>query len=187
MKRVDVFPWGERDYGEFDHIKCSFLIGSSVVPKPRVCGFDYSVNDNVNINNYEHTYLSVIFVMDMPCTILRGCVRGEKAIDFVKKNIGERFSDSQRTIELSGARGKPIRVFRWSWGVEIGCHGYRHHSTIWWEELLNMFCSVTDFPEIVILYNVDSLGLENQRVIRRHVEDDYKHARYVLTLSLIHI
>jgi len=183
LKRIDVFPWGKCDYGKSYNTKCDFLVITSFIPKSRICGFNYSIDDYVSINNYKHTYSSIIFVMDMPCTILRGCVRGEKAIDFVKKNLGERFSDSQRTIELTGVRGKPIRAFRWSWGVEIGCHGYRHNSTLWWEELLNMFCSVSDFPEIVLLYNVDSLGLDNQRVIRRHVEDDYKHARYVLTCS----
>jgi len=80
-------------------------------------------------------------------------------------------------------KGKPVRAYRWSWGIEIGCHEYRSKSTSWWDELLSMFGSTTENPEIVILYNIDSLGGENQRVIRRHVEEDYKKVRYVMTCT----
>jgi hypothetical protein len=121
--------------------------------------------------------------MNMPCLILRGCLRGKRVIRFVKQNLSNMYDDSQRVVELTMSKGKPVKVYRWSWGVEIGCHEYRSKSTVWWDELLSMFGSASENPEIVILYNVDSLGGENQRVVRRHVEEDYKKVRYIMTCT----
>lgn len=121
--------------------------------------------------------------MKMPCMILRGCLRGEKVIEFIQRNLPEMYDSSKRIVELTMSKGRPVKVYRWSWGVEIGCHAYRSKSTAWWDELLGMFGSTSETPEIVILYNVDSLGADNQRVVRRHVEDDYKKVRYILTCS----
>lgn len=121
--------------------------------------------------------------MNIPCIILRGCLRGKRVIKFIKDNMPDMYDDSQRLVELSMKKGKPVRAYRWSWGIEIGCHEYRSKSTSWWDELLSMFGSTTENPEIVILYNIDSLGGENQRVIRRHVEEDYKKVRYVMTCT----
>jgi hypothetical protein len=121
--------------------------------------------------------------MNIPCVILRGCLKGERVIQFVRENLSDMYDDTKRLAEISMAKGKPVRVYRWSWGVEIGCHEYRSKSTAWWDELLGMFGSTSDTPEIVILYNVDSLGGENQRVVRRHVEEDYKRVRYIMTCA----
>lgn len=121
--------------------------------------------------------------MNIPCVILRGCSKGSRVIEFVKDNIPSMYDNSQRVVELSMSKGKAVRVYRWSWGVEIGCHEYRSKSTVWWDELLGMFGSTSENPEIVILYNVDSLGGENQRVVRRHVEEDYKRVRYIMTCT----
>lgn len=121
--------------------------------------------------------------MNIPCVILKGCLRGERVIRFIKDHLPNMYDDSQRIVELSMSKGKPVRAYRWSWGVEIGCHEYRSKSTSWWDELLSMFGSTTENPEIVILYNVDSLGGENQRVVRRHVEEDYKRVRYMMTCT----
>lgn len=121
--------------------------------------------------------------MNIPCVILRGCLKGERVIKFVKDNLSHMYDDSQRIVELSMSKGKPVRVYRWTWGVEIGCHAYRSKSTTWWDELLSMFGSTKDEPEIVILYNIDSLCAENQRVVRRHVEEDYKRVRYIMTCT----
>jgi len=121
--------------------------------------------------------------MNIPCVIMRGCVKGKRVIEFVKDNMPSMYDNSQRVVELSMSKGKPVRVYRWSWGVEIGCHEYRSKSTMWWDELLGMFGSTSENPEIVILYNVDSLGGENQRVVRRHVEEDYKRVRYIMTCT----
>ena len=104
-------------------------------------------------------------------------------IKFIKDNMSDMYDDSQRLVELSMKKGKPVRAYRWSWGIEIGCHEYRSKSTSWWDELLSMFGSTTENPEIVILYNIDSLSGENQRVIRRHVEEDYKKVRYIMTCT----
>lgn len=121
--------------------------------------------------------------MNMPCIIIRGCLRGERVIRFIQDNLPTLYDDTQRMVEISMSKGKPVRAYRWSWGIEIGCHEYRSKSTAWWEELLSMFGSTRDEPEIVILYNIDSLGGENQRVVRRHVEEDYKKVRYIMTCS----
>lgn len=121
--------------------------------------------------------------MNIPCIILRGCLRGKRVIKFVKDNLSHMYDDSQRLVELSMKKGKSVRAYRWSWGIEIGCHEYRSKSTSWWDELLSMFGSTTETPEIVILYNVDSLGGENQRVVRRHIEEDYKKVRYIMTCT----
>lgn len=121
--------------------------------------------------------------MNIPCIILKGCLRGNRVIKFIKDNMSDMYDDSQRLVELSMKKGKPVRAYRWSWGIEIGCHEYRSKSTSWWDELLSMFGSTTENPEIVILYNIDSLSGENQRVIRRHVEEDYKKVRYIMTCT----
>jgi hypothetical protein len=121
--------------------------------------------------------------MNIPCIILKGCLRGKRVIKFIKHNMPDMYDDSQRLVELSMKKGKSVRAYRWSWGIEIGCHEYRSKSTSWWDELLSMFGSTTENPEIVILYNIDSLSGENQRVVRRHVEEDYKKVRYIMTCT----
>ena len=50
--------------------------------------------------------------MNIPCVIMRGCVKGKRVIEFVKDNMPSMYDNSQRVVELSMTKGKPVRVYR---------------------------------------------------------------------------
>jgi hypothetical protein len=124
--------------------------------------------------------------MNKPNVILKGCIKSQEAIEFTKTYLGVRFQSEEkgRIVEIPVQGKKTLKVIRWSWGVQIGCHPYRTMNTSWWDSLLSTFASSCMNAEnrfVIILHCIDSLSAENQRVIRRHTEDDFMNTRFILT------
>jgi DNA polymerase III delta prime subunit len=125
--------------------------------------------------------------MSYPNIILRGCIKADDAIKFVKTLLKEDWTNDKRDEDVNLQSSRQARVVRWGWGVQINCHPYRSMNTIWWDELLKIFSSSHKWEGerrfIIIMHNIDTLDSDIQKCLRRHAEDDHKTIRYIFTCS----
>jgi hypothetical protein len=127
--------------------------------------------------------------MSFPNVILRGCIKADDSIKFVKSLLKEDWTNDKRDEDVILQSSRQARVVRWGWGVQINCHPYRGMNTMWWDELLKTFSSTSrweaerDRRFIIMLHNIDTLDADIQKCLRRHAEDDHRTVRYIFTCS----
>lgn len=127
--------------------------------------------------------------MSFPNVILRGCIKADDSINFVKSLLKEDWTNDKRDEDVNLQSSRQARVVRWGWGVQINCHPYRGMNTMWWDELLKTFSSSSKWEGdrerrfIIVLHNIDTLDSDIQKCLRRHAEDDHRTIRYIFTCS----
>ena len=127
--------------------------------------------------------------MSFPNVILRGCIKADDSIQFVKSLLKEDWTNDKRDEDVNLQSSRQARVVRWGWGVQINCHPYRGMNTMWWDELLKTFSSSSKWEGdrerrfIIVLHNIDTLDADIQKCLRRHAEDDHRTIRYIFTCS----
>jgi hypothetical protein len=127
--------------------------------------------------------------MSFPNVILRGCIKADDSIKFVKSLLKEDWTNDKRDEDVNLQSSRQARVVRWGWGVQINCHPYRGMNTMWWDELLKTFSCSSKWEGdrerrfIIILHNIDTLDADIQKCLRRHAEDDHRTIRYIFTCS----
>jgi hypothetical protein len=83
--------------------------------------------------------------MSFPNIILRGCIRCDDALKFVKGLLKEDWRNDRRDEEINIQSSRQAKIIRWSWGVQINCHPYRGLDTTWWDDLLKTFSGTQRF------------------------------------------
>lgn len=128
--------------------------------------------------------------MDFPNILLRGCIRSNEALEYVKHILGGSYvQEHGNAEEIPMGTMKPASVIRWSWGVQIYAHPYRNTSADWWDMLLALFSEtgevvgVTGNVKIIVIHCIDLLNPVLQRIIRKHLEEDYRSLRFIMTAA----
>jgi hypothetical protein len=126
--------------------------------------------------------------MDFPNILLRGCLTSTEALGYVKHILGSAWRQdrgSQEDIDMGTMR--PASVTKWEWGVQIHCHPYRNINAEWWDVLLSKFAEtgigLTRQTKLIVIHCIDILTPFNQRIVRKHLEDDYRSVRFILTAA----